>query len=214
MTCNPIDQSVPLCGADAALYGQAALHLLPNGPAWPKEEGTALHKLYADVIGGVIAALAARACLILPELDPCTADLTRDRWVKIYGSDLCRVNPCLPAEEVLADLCLRARLAVSGEAPDIIAIAADLGFAAHWRACPPVWPLALTPLCELTAGSAGQNMAENLILTAGPPRIITPICEMVIGRPWCFRPGLAALRCIVEIYSPAHRLRGVLDEIV
>tara|TARA_R110002074_G_scaffold253081_2_gene425058 strand:- start:6406 stop:7029 length:624 start_codon:yes stop_codon:yes gene_type:complete len=120
---------VDLCGVAEDDYLAAALALAPEGPAWPREDGTLPPKFWRGVVRSLLR-LHRRACDLQRESLACFADETLESWERVYGLP----DPCDPGgatrtrEERRLALCARETVLGGQSEAYFYEVAAALGY--------------------------------------------------------------------------------------
>lgn len=192
----------PLCNLTDEEFGQLALDLLPEGKAWPREEGTVLWSFWMAV-GMELRRHHDRSCTLLQrESFPCAAAEMLEDWERVLGLP----DACTPADLSIRDrqiaVCLKLTERGLQTPAFFVHIAAVVGFeveiierfparagivrAGCFRAgiCPYWW----------TVRVLNQTFRRS---AAG--------C-FVAGAPVCELPNLDLLRCVIRRAAPAHTI--------
>ncbi len=186
-------------GLTAADYRAQLQALLPQGPAWPREEDATLTKFLAG-LAEELARVDARAQVLIEEADPRTTLELLPDWERVAGlPDTCTVQPDTLQERRAA---LVAKLTALGGASRqyFIDVAAALGFAititelgpflaGHSAAGDAAGSEAWRPVWRVNAAEFTITSFAAGISAAGEPL-----------RDW----GNEILECVLRRLKPAH----------
>lgn len=177
----------------------AAHALMPQGVAWPRQEGTDQHKVLAG-IAATLTRLRRRARALLVDAFPATAYELLPEWELTLGlPDPC-AGPAPTLQERRAQV--TARLAGEGgqSVPFLIAHAATLGYEITIREFAP------SRLGQMRLGERMQHApwAHALAIEAPPESpVVFRMGQSLLGerfRTW----GNAVLECEIRAVAPGH----------
>tara|TARA_R110002110_G_scaffold64634_8_gene178594 strand:+ start:4505 stop:5128 length:624 start_codon:yes stop_codon:yes gene_type:complete len=118
-----------LCAVTEDDYLDAALALVPEGPAWPRDGETLPPKFWRGMVRSLLR-LHRRICALQRESLACFADATLEDYERVYGlPDPCDPNGASRTRgERLLTLCARETVLGGQSLPYFIEVAAALGY--------------------------------------------------------------------------------------
>jgi len=191
-----------LCGLTAEDFTQQALDLLPQGLAWPRQDGTVLSK-YWSVVGDQMERQHARGCdLLNRESFPCTAIEMLPDWERVLGLP----DECTPPAQSLAErqraVCLKLAARGGQTKAYYIAIAEQAGFEIEIIEHFPSRVGIARAGCMRVGSCPYWWTVKVLGLTVSPARAGC----FAAGDPLCTIPNFDVLRCVILRAAPAHTI--------
>lgn len=186
---------------DEVEYGRQMLHLLPEGPVWPRDPDSMIAKV-CMIPAASLARVDAKAERLLDDMDPRTTQDLFDDWQRVYGLP----DDCTPASSSAEERRRRLLAKVDDEGgqsiPFFIGIIETLGYPG--ATIDEFYPFVADSDCNEAINQNGWEYAWQVNVPAvATVRYMDSLSE-------CNSPlaewGDDTLQCILARHKPVHTI--------